>query len=256
MNPPDFSPLRMGRPECPSDFTLDRLHSGELVREEAQATEKHVAGCADCGARMAERRAGFDGLPGVDPRVMLGRIRTGLDRPAPLPERLLGWVRRAMAPLAVLTTAALAFVIVSRQDDVQPPMTRTKGALALHVFRLTGDHAEEVISGGTFAPGDRLRFAVDLPSEGFVTVLGVEASGTLYTAWPLEPGTQTRFAEGNGLTLSGAVSLDDQPGRETFHLVHCPLQVGPPTCTAKGANAAPACPEGCTTTAFLMVKGP
>ncbi|WP_309895897.1 hypothetical protein [Archangium sp.] len=256
MNTPDFKTLRMGRPECPSDFTLDRLHAGELSREQAQTTEKHVAGCAECGARMAERRAGFDGVPGVDPRVMLGRIRTGLDRPAPLPERLLGWVRRALTPLAVLTTAALALVVVSRQEDVQPPMTRTKGALALHVFRLVGDQSEEVVSGGTFAPGDRLRFAVDLPSEGFVTVVGVEASGTLYTAWPLETGTQTRFAEGNGITLPGAVSLDDQPGRETFHLVHCPVKVGPPSCTSKGATAAPACPEGCTTSAFLMVKGP
>jgi hypothetical protein len=32
--------------------------------------------------------------------------------------------------------------------------------------------------------------------------------------------------------------------------------VGPPSCTSKGATAAPACPEGCTTSAFLMVKGP
>jgi hypothetical protein len=187
--------------------------------------------------------------------VMLGRIRTGLDKPASLPERALGWVRRALAPLAVLTTAALAFVIVTRQDDVRPPLTRAKGSLALHVYRLEGDHTEEVISGGTFAPGDRLRFVVDLPAEGFVTVLGVESSGELYTAWPLEPGTQTRFAEEDNITLPGAVSLDEQPGQETLHLVHCPLEVGPPSCTSGGVDAPPVCPEGCTTTAFVMVKG-
>ncbi|HEX8825498.1 MAG TPA: hypothetical protein VF794_36655 [Archangium sp.] len=256
MSPPDFSKLRQGRPECPSDFTLDRLHAGELSREEAQEPERHVAGCADCGARMAERRAGFDGLPGVDPRVMLGRIRTGLDRPLPLPQRLLGWLRRHVAPLTMVATAAVALLLVTGQENVQPPMTRAKGSLALHVFRLVGDHAEEAVSGGTFAPGDRLRFTVDLPSEGFVTVLGVESSGALYTAWPLEPGTQTRFGEDKGIPLSGAVSLDEQPGRETLHLVHCPIEVGPPRCTSAGAKAAPVCPAGCVTTPFILVKGP
>jgi hypothetical protein len=255
MNPPDFSTLRAGRAECPSDFTLDRLHTGELPAEQSQAAERHVAGCADCGARMAERRAGFDAIPGVDPRVMLGRIRTGLDRPASLPERLRGGVRRLLAPLAVVATAAIALVVVTR-GDVEPVETRMKGALALHVYRLAGERAEEMVSGGAFSPGDRLRFAVDLPAEGHVTVLGVEASGALYTAWPLDAETATRFDKGKGIELSGAVSLDAQPGRETLYLVHCPTQVGPPRCTSQGADAAPACPAGCVSSAFVMEKQP
>lgn len=254
MKPPDFVNLRAGRPGCPSDFTLDRLHAGELPQAEARETESHVAGCADCGARMAERRAGFGAIDGVDPRVMLGRIRTGLDAPArvPLSERLSGWSRRLLAPLAMVATAAVVLlVVVPGQERV----TRVKGALALHVFRLTGDHAEEMVSGDAFAPGDRLRFRVDVPAEGHVMVLGVEASGALYTAWPLEPGVQTRFEEGDGIELSGAVSLDAQPGREVLHLVHCPLEVGPPECTSGGAGGKPVCPEGCVMTSFILEKG-
>lgn len=255
MSLPDFSTLRAGGPECPSDFALDRLHSGELPREEAQETERHVAGCAECGARMAERRAGFDAIEGVDPRVMLARIRTGLDRPPPRSARLLDWMRRQLAPLAMVAAAAVALVVSTGQED-RPAVTRAKGALALHVFRFAGDHAEEAVSGGTFAPGDRLRFVVDLPAEGFVSVLGVESSGALYTAWPLEPGTQTRFGAGNGIELSGAVSLDAQPGRETLYLAHCPVEVGAPRCTSGGASAAPVCPAGCVTTPFILVKKP
>lgn len=248
MNLPDFSVLREGRPDCPSDLTLDRLHAGELPPEEAARAERHVAGCATCGARMAERRAGFDALEGVDPRAMLARIRSGLDRPASLSERL----RRLLAPLAVVATAAVALVVVTRED----PGTRLKGALALHVFRLAGDHAEEMVSGAAFAPGDRLRFAVDLPTEGHVAVLGVEASGTLYTAWPLDSGARTDLAAGNGIALPGAVALDAQPGRETLYLVHCPREVGPPSCASRGAGSAPACPEGCATTSFILEKRP
>jgi hypothetical protein len=253
MSPPDFTHLREGRPGCPSDFTLDRFHAGELAREEAWRTEHHVAGCADCGARMAERRAGFDAVDGVDPRAMLARIRTGLDRPEPLPQRLLAQARRWFAPLAAVATAAIALVVVSQQ--VETPGTRMKGAPALHVFRLAGDHAEEMVSGGTFAPGDRLRFAVDLPAEGQVTVLGVESSGTLYTAWPQEPGHRTQLPAGTAIELPGAVSLDAQPGRETLYLVHCPADGAPPSCESAGSGNAPTCPSGCVTTPFVMDKG-
>lgn len=254
MNTPDFSKLRSGAPECPSDFTLDRLHAGELPPEKAQETERHVTGCADCDARMTERRAGFDGIPGVDPRAMLGRIRTGIDRPASPAQRAFLWMRRQLAPLAVVATAAVALVIVTRQGP-QPLETRAKGSIGLHVFRLAGSHAEEMVSGGRFAPGDRIRFAVDLPSEGYVTVLGVESSGNLYTAWPLEADAATRFTAGNGIELSGAASLDAQPGREMLYLVHCPVSVGPPRCTSGGAGAAPVCPASCVTTPFILEKG-
>lgn len=257
MNPPDFRDLRAGRPDCPSDFTLDRLHSGELPQEKAQETERHVAGCADCGARMAERRAGFGAIEGVDPRAMLARIRTGLDSPArrPLSARILDQARRLLAPMAVVATAAVALVMVNRQD-VESPTTRMKGSPALHVFRLEGDHAVEAISGDKFAPGDRLRFIVDLPTEGHVAVVGIEPSGKLYTAWPLDSEVQTRFAAGSRIMLPGAVALDNQPGRETLHLVHCPVAVGPPECTSGGVGAKPVCPAGCVTTPFILDKTP
>jgi hypothetical protein len=140
-------------------------------------------------------------------------------------------------------------------DDVNPT-TRMKGSLALHVFRLQGEHSEEVLSGDRFAPGDRIRFSVDLPAEGQVKVLGVESSGALYTAWPLDSGVQTRLEKGNGIELSGAVSLDANPGRELLYLVRCPVEVGPPDCTSGGADAKPVCPSGCAMSPFVLDKRP
>lgn len=256
MSPPDFLSLRAGRSECPSDFALDRLHAGELPTEEARRTEQHVAGCADCGARMAERRAGFGAIDEVDPRAMLARIRTGMDAPVQTSasERLLGWMRRLLAPVALVAAAAVALLMVRTSGDEETPTTRMKGSLALHVFRLQGDHAEEVLSGDRFAPGDRIRFAVDLPVEGHVKVLGVESSGALYTAWPLDPGVQTRLEKGNGIELTGAVSLDAKPGREMLYLVQCPVEVGPPECTSAGAGAKPVCPAKCAVSPFILDK--
>lgn len=254
MKDPHFSSLRRYGPECPSDWRLDQLHAGELAASEAGATRQHLAGCQTCTARMAERTAGFNAISEVDPRVMLARIRAGVDsraRPSLL-DRLRSWGRGLLAPVALAATAGIA-VFIATSNEQSGPDTRMKGGLALHVFRLAGDHAEEALSGDRFAPGDRLRFSVDLPTEGHVSVLGIEAGGTLYTAWPLEPGMQTRFAAVNGIELPGAVVLDEQPGRETLYLVHCPLQVGTPACTPS-TGGKPSCPQGCAMTAFVLDK--
>ncbi|XXF79966.1 zf-HC2 domain-containing protein [Myxococcaceae bacterium GXIMD 01537] len=249
--------LRAGGPDCPSDLALDRLHAGELPPEQAQMLERHAEGCAACGPRLAERKAGFAGIEGVDPRAMLARIRTGLDeRPRPsFTGRIAEGARRLLVPAAALAVAGLAVMVLSPRD-VDGPRTRFKGGPVLHVFRLVGERPVEAGSGDAFAPGDRLRFVVDLPSEGDVAVLGVESSGTLYTAWPLDPATPTHLAAGTGVELPGAVALDAQPGRETLYLVHCPSAPGPTGCASAGPGAAPQCPAGCVSTPFVLNKKP
>jgi hypothetical protein len=124
---------------------------------------------------------------------------------------------------------------------------RLKGGLALHVHRQRGSASEEAVSGGRFADGDRLRFVVDLPAPGQVMIQGVEATGNVYRAWPLD-GAAAPLPAGPGQVLPGAVSLDGARGRELLYLVHCP---GPPTCT----GAPPRCQPGCATTAFVLDKG-
>lgn len=256
MSVADFQTLREGRADCPSDFTLDRLHARELEGEAARSAEQHIAGCEVCAARMARRQAGFNAMEGVDPRMMLARIRSRLDEPASLSDRVSRWVRRAVGPL-VLAAAAAAVAIVALKPvaTTSGDVLRTKGALALHVYRLVDGHAQEAVSGEAFGPGDRLRFKVALPSEGNIAIFGVERTGKLYTAWPLE-GEDSRRSAGDDIELPGAVQLDETPGEEILYLVHCPVAVGTPQCTSAGAEKPPACPAECSHTAFRVGKKP
>lgn len=239
----DFTKLRSGNADCPSDLKLDRLAGGELDDAARVSTEAHVTGCEACTARMAERRAGWNAHP-VDPRKLLAAVRRA--EPAPVP-----WTRK-LAPFfaaLVLGGAALALMLKPAPE----PETRFKGGLQLRVFRLENGHAREVESGSQFATGDKLRFVVDLPSAGAVEVLGVEQSGNLYRAWPQGSDDVQRTA-GSGVELPGAVALDATPGDETFFLVHCPGQTVAPTCTSAGAGVAPRCGSGCNSTSFLVKK--
>jgi anti-sigma factor RsiW len=42
---------------CPSHFVLDQMAVGELDHDSQRALERHLASCAACQARLAERRA-------------------------------------------------------------------------------------------------------------------------------------------------------------------------------------------------------
>ncbi|MFO0657130.1 MAG: hypothetical protein U0787_18905 [Polyangia bacterium] len=86
----------------------------------------------------------------------------------------------------------------------------------------------EALSGDSFAPGDTLRFVVDLPAPSRVSVLGVEASGALYVAWPQDDKAAVAREAGKAQALEGAVVLDEKLGRETLYLVTCPPRWGKP----------------------------
>lgn len=261
MNLPNFESLRAGRPECPSDLALDRLHAKELDSAQAATLEQHVATCDDCTARMVERRAGFDALDEVDPRRMLAAIRTGVADPSrdSVGDRLRSTLRRALAPLlAVTALGAVALVSLHNEETAptdRPVITRTKGASPnLSVIRFVDGHSVKAVSGDRFAPGDRVQFMVDLPAASRVQVVGVEASGQLYTAWPLDPSTSTLFEAGDGQLLDGAVSLDNTTGKETLYLVACPANAPAPSCRVAPRGQSLECPADCKTTPFVLEK--
>ena len=243
---PDLERLRAGAAACPSDLALDRLEAGELAPPEMERVQGHASSCVACTARLAERRAGFAAHPGLDERKLLAGIRRGLDAPPPRRQ----WLGRALALVCAACALGLGAVVISRQP-VKPGL-RSKGGLALHVFRARAGSAEATVSGDRFAPGDRLEFVVDLPSAGYVQILGVEQTGALYTAWPLD-GAPSKLEAGTGIALPGAVALDGSLGRESLFLVHCPVSADPPHCTA-GSDGAPACPAACAMTRFALEK--
>lgn len=275
MNAHDLARLRAGNAECPSDLALDRLHAGELSQAESQQLSAHVAACTTCPQRMAERRAGFEALPEVDPRPLLSAIRRRLHEKESEPAAR-KWLRQLtllFAPMAAATAALLVFMWVRHGEpeqplvktpgtsgaaDPEPDVIRLKGSLGLHVYRLRDgrkEGAQAAISGDQFAPGDRLRFVVDLPSSGQIAIVGVESDGDLYTAWP-SPAELTESARpaGRGQELPGAVALDQSPGQETLYLVHCPQASAPPHCASMGAQGPPQCGAGCSLVSFVINK--
>ncbi len=237
--------------DCPSDYALDMLRAELLPAAEAAQVQGHVDGCAECAARLQAMRVGFDAEPDIDPRALLaGARRRAADVPQPWWTRWRVW----LPAMALGAAAAIALVVMRPAPPVDDPRdgVRFKGDLVLRVVRATPTGSEEVISGARFAAGDRLRFRVDLPTAGHVAIIGVDAAGEPYTAWPLGDDLDDRLDAGGGQLLAGAIGLDDAPGRETLHLVLCPD--APPRCAV--VDGRPDCPEGCRSTPFVLDKGP
>ncbi len=273
MTLPDFSQLSARGAECPSDLALDQWLAEALAPDVAAPLAAHCEGCAACSARVAERRAGFAAFEGLDERRLLANVHRRLAEPTRFGDWFTGWfkgLRLWMLPVGLAAAAALvvALRVPAEPGPTAPALTgegaaapppvdgvRVKGGLSLNVHRLVaGGGSEAMLSGAAFAPGDRLRFVVDVPSAGQVRVLGVEADGDLYTAWPLDAAAATTLPAGRRQALPGAVALDDTPGDETLFVVHCPDASGPPRCETRGAGEAPACPAGCQLSPFRVRK--
>ena len=239
--------------DAPSRLDIDRLHAGQLEGPDADALKRRIEASPEAAAYLAERQRGLDDVP-FDPRTSLAAIRRGVSDAREARDRW-GWVRRLLPLLAAGAVGAAAVLLFVVPDDPRPVDTvRAKGALRLQVLRKTPTGAELVLSGDPFAPGDVLQFRVDLPAAGRVTVVGVESSGALYTAWP-PPGAApaTRFDTGDDIDLPGAVALDDQPGTERLYLVLCPEGVEP-RCASTGAETSPRCGADCQTAPFVLRK--
>jgi hypothetical protein len=241
----DVSAAREGCGQGPSDRTLDAYRLGALDEAGRAAVDAHAAGCAACARRLAEVQAGFAAFPALDERAVLGRVQAAY-----------GGRRRPWRWLLLAPVAAAALVLVwirppAEGPEPPGPTVLTKGAAALRVFRQSGHGpAEEMLSGQAFRAGDRVRFLVDLPGAGTVRIYGVDGRGRSYVAWP--PAGAGGLPAGRGQELPGAVELDDAPGPETLHLVHCPGARAAPACTAGAAGID--CPKGCTRAAFVVRK--
>lgn len=226
--------LKAGHDGCPSDLALDRLAAREAEAERG-TLEAHVASCAECSARLGVRMRGWAATP-IDPRPVLATVRSRVDART----SWWRWLLAAGAPIALAVTLIVAGGLF--RDG-----TRAKGegpAFALTVFRYEDGGAQKVPSGTIFAAGDRLRFVVDVPTAGSVSIIGLDSTRRLYTAWPRE-GADPYRAAGNHIELPGAVALDDSTGDETLFAVHCPGRRTTPVCSP-GSSGSPTCEGSCT----------
>ena len=187
-------------------------------------------------------------------------IRTGVADPArdSVADKVFGFLRRSLAPLIAVTALGAVALVAFHNKETNPTdgpkVTRAKGLPNLNVIRFVDGHSVKTVSGDRFAPGDRVSFMVDLPEASQVHIVGIEASGSLYTAWPLDPNVATRLPAGAEQVLPGAVSLDSTVGRETLYLVVCPIGAPAPKCSVTPGTHALQCPPECKSAPFIMEK--
>jgi hypothetical protein len=271
---------------CPSDLWLDRFRVGELTKTERARYEDHLNDCAACGQRLALRRAGFDAFPEVNEHALLSRLEARLETEAfnkahatqGLPNEIQRatkkdrgtWVDRLSALLfpqggmQVLPRVAVLGLVLGvgfvwgrkSAETSEPPYdsVRSKGNISLRVFRKRGDVVEEMMSGETFTPGDKLRFKITLPERGELFVVGVETTGTLYGAYPSEGRRSVAMDAASDRLLDDALELNDSTGNEWLHAVYCPKRFDISDLHAVGPDKLSA-PEGCAISTFKMIKG-
>jgi hypothetical protein len=159
---------------------------------------------------------------------------------------------RPIRNLTVVAVAALAvFFVMPREKEEE--VVRSKGrALDLIVYRERSGDVDKMLSGEQFAPGDRLRFEVDLPEPGHLMIVGVEADGDTFPCYTGEGERSVGQVETSKRVLPGAVELDDSRGKEQLHAILCHVPFSFDQVAIE--NGRVISPPGCTSAPFLLDK--
>jgi hypothetical protein len=229
--------------ECPSELTLTLFDTGALAGPELAAVQAHLRTCPRCQAWLDEAKADFQAIPRAERDAMVTRLVARSQRP-----------RRRWPVVVAGTLAAAAAVLLFVHVPTPGPDTTLKGGgLDLRVYRERGGEVSTTLSGEAFQAGDRLRFEVDVPDAGHMLVVGVEADGALFRAYPNDRDESVPVEPGAGQLLPDAIELDSSVGLEVLHLVVCKAPFTARDLRAAGARSLNL-PPGCRAAAFELDK--
>jgi hypothetical protein len=237
---------------CLSDLRLEQLGHGELAPEDADAVEKHVAGCSTCRARQQELREDAERFASAAASLETLLARTGHKPRAHAPIRAALSVAGALAAAAALVLV-LRPVIHGSETSAGP--TRTKGGPKLGFYVRRGSAVFEGEPGQVVFPGDALRFTVSSTAPTHVTVLSVDGAGRTSVYHPQGPPPDTALS-GTNQPLSTAIELDESLGTEAIYGVFCERPVSPDELRAALAQdpRAPRFARGCQFERITLVK--
>lgn len=185
-----------------TEWTLRRLHVGELPAPEATQARAHVAGCTACGAVLKEVE---DAQSRFEAEVPFERFAAQVERATtrqPAPRRP-QW-ERAARPLAAMAATVLVLVGVGRfmalEDGTEPRGNRIKGG-AVAELRIGGDGPQR--TAGTerpepMAPGERVRLGYEAGAHRYVMAVSVDARGEVTPLYP-ETGESLSVEPGPGM---------------------------------------------------------
>lgn len=256
MSTPLFKDARP-TPDCPSELAFDRWQLGELPAKDSAAMDVHRSTCAHCEARATERAALAASISPAARAQMIQRVMQAV----PAQKERAPWWRRAFGEWGFVPAfAGAAAVLVAILFLGQGPgpqgeleVLRSKGSVGLSVYRERGGEVELARSGEVMTRGDRLRFGIEVPKEGHVMIVGVEANGSRYVCFPSSGASHsTLVPAGRTEALPGAIELDDSSGRETLHLIYCPEAFA--LSDLAGLDSARLAQRGCLGTLFEIEK--
>lgn len=183
------------------DALLERYLAGDLTGEARARVEQALEASASERARLEALRADSAAFLISHP-------------PGPLAARLESEAKprwRLWLPLVGL--AAAAGLVVLLRPPPEPEGT-VKGGLVLSAFRQReGAEAEALGPGAKVKPGDKLRFSVAAPGDGFLAVLSLDGAGQVSVYHPFS-GTSAAAYRAASPLLPEAIALDEVKGRE------------------------------------------
>lgn len=226
---------------CLSDLALDRRLANELDAAEERDAKAHLATCARCEARLAERaRAKADFAANAPPLLF------------PSPRR--AWLGGAAAVLAA--AAALLLLMRSSPEPTPKPETRTKGEGTHLDFYVSHEgNVRHGMLSELVAPGDGIRFVVHANEMRYLAVLSVDGAKHVSPYYP-HGDDAVRIEPGANIALPESTTLDDVLGDETIYGVFCPapFAIAPLRKALEAApDALPARP-GCTVDVLHLRK--
>jgi hypothetical protein len=214
--------------EHPTEWTLRRLHAGELPTEEATRTRTHAATCERCGAVLREAQ---EAQQRFEAELPFERFEAGVRRAEEKARKQELTQRtsrqRWMAPAMALAATVLLVVAARPLLSSSPvPGVRTKGGAAAELRIGGGEGSQRVAHTDAPEPlalGESVRIGYSPDTRRYVLALSVDSAGEVTPLYPeagqslpVEPGTGTHWLPDSvEFTGSGAervvVLLSDAP---------------------------------------------
>ncbi len=229
-----------------TDLELERLLANDLPPSRAAEIES-TATAAD-RTRLAELRAEHAAfLSTVDVAAEVRAIGKRMKTIEPAPRRI--WWRWLAAGGTLAAAAAALVLVVRRGSERSDPDFQTKGdGVSLIVHTPT----RRLANGDRVLSGERLRFEVVATQRGYVTIVGVDGTGTPSVYVPFGGGSALAFDPAAGSLLPGAIQLDNTPGDETYFAFFSerPFSIDTVMAAVKGGSV----PEGVTSSQIVLHK--
>lgn len=200
-----------------TDLELERVLAGDLAPSELDGK----ATAADRSRLEALRTEHAALMSSIDVDAEVRAIGRKLERleAEPAPRKLATWWRWVFSGGALVAAAAALLIVIGRRSD-QPTDGDDLGVKGDGITLIIHTESRRLATGDTVHPGERIRFEINAARKGFVTVIGIDGSGTKTTYFPYGASAAAAVDPAESRILPGAIALDATPGDETFFAVY------------------------------------